>query len=69
MVINNQFNTKQIVESPKKKGFQGIVKKLSGLFSAKKNDSSTKEEIDYYHKYIYSHKVERILKRKDLRTQ
>ena len=63
MTSNNQLQKKNAFESPKKNGFQGIVKKLSGFFSAT-NGSAPKEEIDYYHQYIYSHKVERILKKK-----
>ena len=64
MTANNQFKKKNELESPEKKGFQGLVQKISGFFKAKEGSSAPKEEIDYYHQYIYSHKVERILKKK-----
>lgn len=43
----------------------GWKAKLKSFFTAKKDSPLAKNEIDYYHQYIYSSKVERILKKRD----
>ncbi|MFK7978850.1 MAG: hypothetical protein AB8G86_02610 [Saprospiraceae bacterium] len=39
--------------------------KLKSFFTTNKDNPLAKNEIDYYHQYIYSSKVERILKKRN----
>ena len=65
---NNPNNGNRAEESSSKKGWQNIGIQLKSFFT--KSDASLMDnEIDYYHQYIYPHKVNKLLKNNNKQNQ
>lgn len=63
---SNSTSTNQNSFNSKKSAWQKVEQQVKSLFSTNPEGKMVKNEIDYYHQYLYSNRIERMSKAKSI---